>query len=104
LKSVTSTLTAVLVDGHAKLRALDHRGEIGGLDLKMIFAPLLDLEQDRARLLQDGGREAVLLLGGDADDGVGGDEDRLFAARQKHASVLPGANHVTGFERGVRRQ
>ena len=47
------------VHGDAELRALDHGGEIGRLDLEMLDVALLDLEQDRARLLDDGGRRAL---------------------------------------------
>ncbi len=51
------------IHGDAKLRSLDHGGEVGGLDLKVLDVALFDLEQDRTGLLQDRRRQPVLLLG-----------------------------------------
>ena len=53
--------------GDAELCALDYGGEVGRLDLEMLDVLRLDLEQDRASLLSDGGRKTVLLLRGQAD-------------------------------------
>ncbi len=61
---ITSTLVLAGVHGDAKLRALDHGGEIGGLDLEMLDVALFDLEQDRTGLLHDRRRQPVLLLAG----------------------------------------
>ena len=54
--------SAGAADGDAKLRALDDRGEIGGLDLEMLDVALFHFEQDRAGLLDDRGRLPVFLF------------------------------------------
>ena len=63
------------------------------LDLEMLDVALLHLEQDRAGLLQDRGRQPVLLvLLRDAHGRVGRDQDGLVAARQEDPAVLAGAD------------
>jgi hypothetical protein len=64
----------------------------------MLDVLLLDLEQDRACLLRDGGRKPLLLFGGQADHGVRRDQDALFATDQQDAPVAAGANGVAGLE------
>ena len=91
-------LGAARIHGDAELRSLDHGGEIGRLDLEMLDVALLDLEQDRTCLLDDGGRETLLLLGRQADHRVGRDQDRFLAADEQHAPITSGANGVAGLE------
>ncbi|MHC2378043.1 hypothetical protein ACVIHA_002418 [Bradyrhizobium liaoningense] len=83
----------------AELRSLDHGGEIGRLDLEMLDVALLDLEQDRTRLLDDGGREPLLLLGRQAHHRIGRDQNRLLAANKQDASVAPGTNGIARLQR-----
>ena len=75
------------VHGHAELCALDHGGEIGGLDLEMFDAALLDVEQDRTGPLDDRGRQCFLLFGGQPDYRIRRNQDAFLAAQQEHAAV-----------------
>ena len=53
--------------GYAKLRTLDQGGGVRRVDLKMLHILSFDLEQDRARVLLDRGRETFLLFRGKAE-------------------------------------
>ena len=89
----TSTRESSLFDGDAELGALHHGGEIRRLDREMLDVPLLDLEQDRAGLLNDRRRQIRFLLCRDANARVWRDQDGLFAAHQKDPAGLAGADH-----------
>src|SRR5205085_4174195 len=86
------------IDRDAELRALHDGGEIGRLDLEMLDVALLDLEQDRTRLLQDRSRHAVFLLGRHTDHRIRGNQDALFAAHQQHAYIASGPDGVAGLQ------
>ena len=74
----TSTRDAPLLDRDAELRALHDGGEIRRLDLEMLDVALLHLEQDRAGLLDDGGRHPVFAFLGNADRRIRRDQDGLL--------------------------
>ena len=77
------------VDGDAKLRALDDRGEIGRLDLEMLDVALFHLEQDRTGLLHDRRRQSFLLLGR-ASRPPSSAKSELFPRRARAARVRCG--------------
>ena len=86
------------VHGHAELCALDHGGEIGGLDLEMFDVALLDLKQDRAGPLDDRGRQCFLLFGGQPDHRIRRNQDAFLSARQEYAAIAARAYGIAWLE------
>jgi hypothetical protein len=64
----------------------------------MLDVALFDLKQDRTGLLQDRGRQPILLLGRQTDHRIRRDQNGFLAAHQKHAAVAAGPDGVTRLQ------
>jgi len=94
LKSLTFDLSRHDIDtgargvhGHAELCALDHGGEIGGLDLEMLDVALLDTQAGSSRPAGRSWSSMLLLFGGQPRSPNSAQSRCFLSARQEYAAI-----------------